>query len=331
MTVTPELLKKIPVFNDLHEVELTQIMGCFSCVSVPAGETLYSEGESATSACFLIDGELEALKALPGGGDALVGVIGPGNMIGEMALMAGGFRTAKVRAKVDSTILAVSYSFFRASLDQMSVPAFKILRRVIRSLTARLNELEKRIIAQWDCGTYSPRPTGREPRTPPLDQVSSGSYSFDYRPFLPIIPFFEDFDENEIDRVLERTTVLEVPRGDFLYREAEQARSCYVVVRGAIENSILRDRRYQLSVLGPGRLCGANDLIEERPHSWDARVRAGALLLTFDRAGFESLFRGESTECLKFQNVIGNNQLMELKAADNLLTMLVSQAHIQNG
>jgi len=75
MTVTPEFLKRIPMFSDLHESELVAIMGCFTEASVAAGETLYVEGDAATSACFLIDGELEALKALPGGGAAQVGTI----------------------------------------------------------------------------------------------------------------------------------------------------------------------------------------------------------------------------------------------------------------
>jgi CRP-like cAMP-binding protein len=331
MTVTPELLKQIPMFNDLHEAELAEIMGCFTEASIEAGETLYVEGDAATSACFLIDGELEALKALPGGGAAQVGVIGPGSMIGEMALVAGGTRSATVRAMTQSKILTVSYYFFHAALDQMSAPAFKILRSVIYSLTTRLEGLQRRILEQWDCEapsrpSYEPVPERALPEESP-----DRTHSFDYRPFLPIIPFFANFTESEIDRVVAHAKVLELPRGDFLYREGAPVESCYILVRGAIEISVIRDRRYQLSILGPGRLCGANSLIAETLRNSDARVRSAALLLSFDKSAYRNLYLGATTECLKFQSMVSVNQLQELKTADNLLTTLVSQDYVLEG
>lgn len=316
------------MFSDLHEAEIEEILSCFSEASIAAGETLYIEGDAATSACFVIDGELEALKALPGGGETQVGVLGPGSMIGEMALIVGGVRSATVRALAKSTIVKVSYHFFHAALDQMSVPAFKILRGVIRALTTRLDGLETRIFEQLDCEAYTPRSSASASKRPLPEETPKKGHSFDYRPFLSIIPSFDTFTETEIDLVIERAKILELASDEFLYREGTQAEAFYMVVRGAIEHSIVRDRRYQLSIRGPGSLCGANALIAEAKHKYDARVRSGALLLCFDKAAFQSLFLGEATECLKFQNMVSANQLMELKALDNLLTTLVSQSYV---
>ncbi len=331
MTVTPELLKKIPMFGDLQEAEIEEIAGCFTEASIAAGETLYVEGDAATSACFLIDGELEALKALPGGGAAQVGVIEPGSMIGEMALVAGGTRSATVRAMTPSTILSVSYYFFHAALDQMSAPAFKILRSVIYRLTKRLEELQGRILEQWDCEAHGPPSFASAAKPTSPGEGPHRAPSFDYRPFLPIIPAFAHFTESEIDRFVAHAKVLELPRGEFLYREGAPAECFYVLVRGAIEISVSRDRRYQLSILGPGRLCGANALIAETARDSDARVRSAAFLLSFGQSAFRDLYLGETTECLKFQNMVGANQLQELKTADNLLTTLVSQDHVLEG
>ncbi len=330
MTVTTDQLRKAPLLSDLDERELAQIVGCFSLVSIPEGETLYSEGEPAKSACFLIKGELEAFTALPGGGETRVGSIGPGSMIGEMALMAGGSRTATVRAKSDAAALMVSCTFFQASLDQLSVPAYKILRRVTQGLSERLSGLQSRLIAYWT-GEHAPpasAETDAEVEDPLAGVERDAPCSFDYRAFLPIVPLFRDFDEREIDLVVARAKVLELPRGRHLYREGGPARACYIVVRGALEQTVTRGERRQLAIFGPGRLCGANDLIGGQRHNADAAVRAGALLLEFDQAAFEGLFTGETTECLKFQSAIAANQLIDLKAADNLLTTLVSQAHV---
>jgi len=324
MAVTPELLRGIPIFDDLQDAERMEILSCFNEAHVDAGERLYLEGEAATNACFLLDGELEALKALPGGGETVVGTIAPGGMIGEMALVAGGERTATVRARCPSTVIKVSYHFFHAALDQMSVPAFKILRAVIHTMTQRLGELQTRILEQWDCEPFIGSAAGTS-----TDPVASQSPSFAYRPFLAVMPWFESFDETEIDDLLAKGELTEVPRDTFLYREGAVPGSCFLVLRGAVERSVMRDRRYQFSVLGPGRLCGGNAIIADGVHSSDARVRSQALLLRLERSDFASLFRGDQSYCLKFQNLVSANQLIQLKATDNLLALLVSQGYVQ--
>jgi CRP-like cAMP-binding protein len=325
MTVTPDLLRRIPMFDDLQEAELVEIMSCFTEAEIGAGDQIYLQGEAATNACFLIEGELEALKALPGGGEAELGVIAPGKMIGEMALMVGGARTATVRARSPSRVLMVSYHFFHAALDQMSVPAFKILRAIVLTMTERLSELQARILKQWDCEAFIPSSSAKSEE----DSVSLPP-SYEYRPFLSVMPCFESFEESEIDHVLAEGEILEIPRDEFLHREGASPASCYLILRGAIALSAMRDRRYQLSVLGPGRLCGANAMILKKHHFSDARVRSQALLLRFDRAGFDNLFLGETKDCLKFQNLVSTNQLMQLKAANNLLALLVSQSYVRN-
>jgi len=311
------------MFDDLQDAELTEILGCFTEMPVEAGDHLYLEGEAASSACFLIDGGLEAFKALPGGGETLVGTLLPGAMIGEMALLTGGERTATVRARCPSTVIKVSHYFFHAALDQMSGPAFKILRAAVHAMTKRLVELQSRILEQWDCGAYIASSASRS-----VADATSLPPSFEYRPFLSVMPCFESFSESDIDSVLTRGDVIEIPRGEFLYREGATPNACYLILRGAIERSVVRDRRYQLSVLGPGHLCGANTMIAQEPRFCDARVRSQALLLRIDQPGFDTLFQGSGTECLKFQNLVGADQLMQLKATDNLLALLVSQSYV---
>ena len=80
----------------------------------------------------------------------MVGTIMPGAIIGEMALLDGGPRTASVRARTDLKAVEVSAAFFQASLGQMDLPAYKILRRVIRGLTDRLSEVRDKIVLQLE-------------------------------------------------------------------------------------------------------------------------------------------------------------------------------------
>jgi CRP-like cAMP-binding protein len=329
--IAPELLKEIALLGDLKDAELASICGCFTEESIASGETLYVEGDPATSACFLIRGELEVLKALPGGGAAKIAEIAPGHMIGETALVADGARSATVRAKTEVTVVTVLRDFFHAALDQVSVPAYKILRSVIHSVAVRLDEHQDRILEQWGCDACIPRADAVDADAAPTTKALEQFSSFDLRRFLSVVPCFASFTESEIDRFVTYAEVVELSRREYLYREATTARSCYLVVRGAIETSVNRDRRYQLSILGPGRICGANSLITGKRRCCDARARSGSLLLAFNQSAFHELYSGNDTECLKFQRMISQNQLQDRKTADNLLSTLVSQDYISDG
>ena len=50
MMVTPGLLKEISMLSDLQDTELAGIAACFTKEDIAPGETLYAEGDPATSA-----------------------------------------------------------------------------------------------------------------------------------------------------------------------------------------------------------------------------------------------------------------------------------------
>ena len=282
MTVQPELLKRLPMLDGLQDSERAEIAVWCKEASVAQGSFLYREGEPAADACFLLDGELEVMRALPGGGEARLTTITPGAMIGEMALVAGGTRTASVRALKPSSVLIVSRYFFDAALDQMSVPAFKVLRALARRLAERRNRLRQQTLQELNCHDHA-TPADVEPAGDDGHSDRAGATaatpSFDYRAFLPILPGFEALTAVETDHLVQLTSVRELARDAFLYREQAPATACYIVVRGALEVSVVRDCRHQLAILGPGRFAGANALILESAQMSDVRLRSDSLLL----------------------------------------------------
>ena len=325
---TTELLRTVPLLGDLNESELQQIVAFFTIITLRAGQTLYTEGSPATCACFVVDGELDAFAKLPGGGEAMVGTIMPGAIIGEMALLDGGPRTASVRARTDLKAVEVSAAFFQASLGQMDLPAYKILRRVIRGLTDRLSEVRDKIILQMEQQALEGASVTMT-ATLPIPGAPHQSESFDYLPFLPHLPFFRRFHASEIDRLLTLGKIIERPKQCQLYQEGAPAKFTYLVIRGSVDCTVWRGGKMQLSVIGPGRICGANEMISGRDHQNSAGTRTRSLLIALDHTAFERLFTGDTTECLKFQNAIGVSQIRDLKSANNLLALLVNLAHIE--
>lgn len=91
-----DLLRKVSVFDPLPLPALEQLAAGLKPRHVPAGEIVYTQGDAADG-CFVIDrGSAEVL-----GDGRAVATVGPGDLVGEIALLRQIPRTATVRATTE--------------------------------------------------------------------------------------------------------------------------------------------------------------------------------------------------------------------------------------
>lgn len=96
---------------------------------LPAGSWLVRHGEVATTMYVLVAGRAEVVL-----GDTVLRELGPGSVIGELALITGGTRSASVRARRDCRVLEVSKELWSQTLGS-NPPALSAL---VDSLAAQL-------------------------------------------------------------------------------------------------------------------------------------------------------------------------------------------------
>ena len=77
-------------------------------------ETICREGDRGDWFYVVLDGEVEVLRAVPGGGEAPLRRLGPGDCFGEIALVSDRPRTATVRSVTAVNLLAVDREAFQA-------------------------------------------------------------------------------------------------------------------------------------------------------------------------------------------------------------------------
>jgi CRP-like cAMP-binding protein len=218
---------------------------------------------------------------------------------------------------------------FRMLLSQRNRAAFMLQNRITLTLCRRLRELNARIVASEIAGTAAPPVPERDAGEP---SPARGTCSFDWRLFLPMLPVFRRYNAADLDAFANRVEALELARGQPLFRDGDDAGTCYLVVRGAIEITGARNgQRHRIGILGPGRLCGILAAIEEQPHSMSAAVRENAVLLEIGKDLFARLFKGDDRIAARFQEVISRELLQALARTNNHLTRLVSQARIRGG
>ncbi len=104
--------------------------------TLTGGEILFRVGDESDSMYAVAEGALDVIV-----GGAIIETVGPGGIVGEMALAGGGsLRSATVRARTETTVVPVGEDEFVELVH--STPQFALL--VIRTLAERLrhtNEL----------------------------------------------------------------------------------------------------------------------------------------------------------------------------------------------
>ena len=89
----------------LDEVSLERLAGSVTTEMVDAGHVLMTEGDASNDAYIVITGRLEVRASDAAGNELTVGELGPGDIVGEMALLTGAPRSATVQALRDTLLV----------------------------------------------------------------------------------------------------------------------------------------------------------------------------------------------------------------------------------
>ena len=266
------------------ENPFAQLLAVAREVSFVKGALLVRQGEASRGAFLIRTGAAEAHVALPGGGTLTVAQFADGDMFGEMALIERGVCSATVVASANLDGWFVEREDFRALVASRDAAALDTQRTITRVLAGKLSALNERVrahVAVEDRAASDLAPAG----DPLAKAARSRHASFDWRSFLPVLPFFETFDDFEIDEFIAGAKVLELPRGAWAFVAGRPGDACYVVIRGALEiftRSGNRERR--VAIAGPGELVGFMAVITGAARANNARARETACLLEIPRA-----------------------------------------------
>jgi NTE family protein len=137
LRMLPELLCHLPalrsLFEGLDEDSALDVENALEWVDLPAGETLFKEGDAAPDAYVMTAGHL-AIVMGAGACRRTVARICPGEVVGEMALLADAPRSATVVALHDSYLIRLP----RRAFDALLQGAPDARRYLFRVLTSRL-------------------------------------------------------------------------------------------------------------------------------------------------------------------------------------------------
>ena len=112
-------------------------------VTLNKGQTLFESGAVGDGCYWLEEGVLKVTIASDRGTERILAILGPGSIVGELAMIDGLPRSATVQALRDSRLTFVARSVFLGCLRDYP----EMYRHIVTTLVARLRQADEEVAA----------------------------------------------------------------------------------------------------------------------------------------------------------------------------------------
>lgn len=137
-SVTPT--KAVPFASALSEAARSALLGRGRRRRYPRNTRVFCEGDRSDFVILILEGRIKILASTEGGSESLLGVRGPGELVGELAAFDPAVRLASAIAVEPVTVQVLTAEDFRAFVAQHAGAAIELIRMLI----GRLREAGRR-------------------------------------------------------------------------------------------------------------------------------------------------------------------------------------------
>jgi CRP/FNR family transcriptional regulator, cyclic AMP receptor protein len=308
---TVDFLATVPLFEGQDEENLAQLARVMRRRTVREGEVLWRQGDDAREALFVVDGTVSLSLRVARDRTVEISRAGPGEMLGEIALLDGHGHTLSARVTETASLLALGRLDFTALLVAQHPTAFGLRRRLASHLTARLRSQLRDLAVSLGVETDGLPNQDAAPDPADLEQCKAPDSRYVRR-----MATFSDFDPLALWGFLTPGKYVRCPPRRTLVAEGAPSNAYYLTINGAVEKVLIRDdRRIRVGLAGPGMAFGYEGLIDGRPSPVAAITRERTLLLVLPRNVFDQLFHREDAVARVFLEAIQRDLLVSLRQA----------------
>lgn len=130
-----EHLRNVPLFQGCSNKDLEKIARAGDEVRMPAGSLILDQGQTGREAFVVLDGTVVVRR-----NGKKIDTLGRGAVVGELALLDHGPRTATVICETDCVLLILDQRHFMGILDEVPTLAHKLLA----TLAGRIRDLDRK-------------------------------------------------------------------------------------------------------------------------------------------------------------------------------------------
>jgi len=140
------VLRKHPYFADLEPEAFEQLCRYAKHTTLKRGATIFSRGDPGTNLIAVISGTVKISISSPDGRNAILNLIGAGEIFGEIALLDGQPRTADATANSNCEIFTIDRREFIPFVRSQPTVAMKLIELLCGRLRWTSDQVEQVIL-----------------------------------------------------------------------------------------------------------------------------------------------------------------------------------------
>ena len=140
------VLRQHPIFCDLEPAALDQLCRYAKHTTLKRGTTIVSKGDPGNSLIAVISGTVKISVSSPDGRSAILNLIGPGEIFGEVAVLDGAARTADATANTNCEIFIIDRREFIPFVRSQPALAMKFIELLCTRLRWTSDQVEEVIL-----------------------------------------------------------------------------------------------------------------------------------------------------------------------------------------
>ena len=315
------------IFKGLTKPDIDQALQVFSSIDVGPETVLIEEGEVDPTIAVVERGELAIIT-----GDTVLGRVGAGDMVGEMALFGSGLRTASVVSVTGSRLLILDRDGYNALRSVDHPVATNIEEHALHLLSDRLRKVSDRIAVMahgQDEDDFTPAPGF-------FDRVAtafgSGGIMYpgklDGVAILKQSSLFRGVPDDLLGSLAKHFHPVGARRGHFLCTEGDRGDDMYILASGEVDVIVdtAEDRVEQLATLKAGDAFGMCALVQPaNPRMASCVARTKVTGLSMGRMTFAGLIPRNDGVGAVLRIALIRAMADQLAYANSMLAMLDSQ------
>jgi CRP-like cAMP-binding protein len=140
------VLRKHPIFADLEPEAFEQLCRYAKHSALKRGATLFSKGDPGHSLYAVISGTVKMSISSPDGRNAILNLIGPGEIFGEIAVLDGAPRSADATANTNCELYIIDRRDFLPFVKSQPALAMKFIELLCARLRWTSQQVEQVIL-----------------------------------------------------------------------------------------------------------------------------------------------------------------------------------------
>jgi CRP/FNR family transcriptional regulator, cyclic AMP receptor protein len=140
------VLRKHPIFCDLDSAAFEQLCRYAKHATLKRGATIFSKGDPGNSLVAVISGTVKISISSADGRSAILNLIGPGEIFGEVAVLDGHARTADATANTNCEIFVIDRREFLPFVRSQPALAMKFIELLCARLRWTSDQVEEVIL-----------------------------------------------------------------------------------------------------------------------------------------------------------------------------------------